>query len=118
MPYPKLTERLQTVAKYASSFWNRWDLLMLILMSICLLLRVLVWADGPNMLATGEAGALGLSYDAITQMIHIVQCLFALSAILVVLRFLETLSYWNEMGELMKMFRAMVSEDPSSYSTV
>ncbi|KAL1519094.1 hypothetical protein AB1Y20_003361 [Prymnesium parvum] len=101
--------QLQTIRGYFASYWNQLDFATLSMMTVCLVMRTLVWIDGAGALYGGE-GQLGLSYNALQHMQQMIQCLFATSSVLVVLRFLETLSYSNRMGELIKMFRAMVAE--------
>lgn len=94
--------RLQSLRSYFASTWNCLDVTTLLMMTVCLVLRVLVWIDG----AAGRysiPGNLGFSSDALRQLAQMIQCLFAVSAVLVLLRFLETLSYSNAMGELLKV---------------
>lgn len=94
--------QLQTIRGYFASYWNQLDFATLSMMTVCLVMRTLVWIDGAGALYGGE-GQLGLSYNALQHMQQMIQCLFATSSVLVVLRFLETLSYSNRMGELIKV---------------
>ncbi|KAL3920424.1 MAG: hypothetical protein SGPRY_005254 [Prymnesium sp.] len=108
----------QSLHAYFSSYWNKLDIVTLITMSSCFVLRLLQWLDFTDE-PYGRSSGLRLTYDARKNVAELVQCLLACSSVIVVLRFLEMLSYVDSVGELVKpplalqIFRVMVRESAS-----
>lgn len=92
----------QSLHAYFSSYWNKLDIVTLITMSSCFVLRLLQWLDFTDE-PYGRSSGLRLTYDARKNVAELVQCLLACSSVIVVLRFLEMLSYVDSVGELVKV---------------
>ena len=99
--------------------WNQIDFATVLIMLACFLMRVIIWVDESNARQPefhgaarssyiGE-GALGLSESNKLLMLQLIQSSFAISTVLVFVRFLDSMSIFPQMGELNTMLGAMIT---------
>ena len=103
------------VSTYATDTFKLTDLVTLVVMSVCLVVRVLLWFDSSDTRgADGTVyllapGAIGFDWVQVQAMMQVIQCCFAISAVLVFFRFLGSLSWWSDaVGEDIAILIAMV----------
>ena len=106
---------------YLSDFWNLLDWVSLGLMTPALVLRILVAVDGWQAELAAPMGAkvttcspercpgyLGLGDETIDWMMQCIQVAFSLSAMVVIIRFLDTLTVFASLSLLIEMLLEMM----------
>ncbi len=104
------------LSSYLLDFGNLLDALSIVVMGIALVLRTIVWIDGwpASLEAAGASlstddgpGALALEESTKQVMMQYIQIAFSVSAMLVIVRFLDTLTVFPQLSLLMQMLLSM-----------